>query len=112
MDPVQVLRERERLFAIRYGADRPPRVPDGDTDLRSEDVEDAEHWMRVYGELVEFLHGLGGSGSETPRAGQDRVGILRAMRLEVKVYELHLAFWTDQLKRLRENSGSDEPPTR
>lgn len=110
MDPIEVLRQRERLLAVRYGADHAPDVLDGE-DLQSDDPADAEHWVQVYTELVDFLRTVGpASGApladrtETP-AVQER----RAMRLERKVHELRLAFWTDRLERLRTEPGAGEP---
>lgn len=108
MDSAEVLRERERLLAIRYGADHRREGLDGE-DLRSDDPRDAAHWVRVYTELVDFLRGMTASDSAVPTGDSMRaVGPLRdrrALMLELKVHELRLAFWTERLRRLRPDSG-------
>ena len=103
MDPAEVLRDRERLLAIEYGASHPPHSLSGE-DLECDDPRDARHWIRVYTELVEFAHGLAQDGSSERDDDAPEVGYLhrdaRAMTLQVRVLELHLAYWTDRLRRL------------
>ncbi|MBO0702180.1 MAG: hypothetical protein J2P38_04555 [Candidatus Dormibacteraeota bacterium] len=106
MDPAQALRDRERRLALQFGASQPPRALSGE-DLECCDPRDARHWVGVYSELVEFMHGLldcpptgcAGDPAHTPDKVPDH---LRAMTLQVSVLELHLAFWKDRLRRLTE----------
>lgn len=104
MDPAQRLRERERHLVTKYGGDHPPRSFDGEN-LQSEDPHDAEHWVDVYTELVGFMHTLIESASQVS-ADQEATGTgrhadgLRGLRLQCKILELHLTYWTDRLNRL------------
>lgn len=111
MDPAEVLRDQERLLATEYGASHPPASLGGE-DLYCEDVRDARHWVRVYTELVEFVQGLieGQSSAPARSAGLEPTctpAALRAMTLQRRVLELHLAYWTEQLRRL---GGEERSP--
>lgn len=104
MDPAEVLRDRERVLALEYGASHPPHALSGE-DLECEDPRDARHWVRVYSELVDFVHSLAQNESPEPVDGeaQDAGSLppdVRAMTLQVRVLELHLAYWTERLRRL------------
>lgn len=100
VDPAKVLRDQERLLAIEYGASHPPASLGGE-DLDCRDPRDARHWVRVYTELVEFIHGLMEGQPPEPIEEPGRVPPgARAMALQASVLELHLAFWTDRLRRL------------
>lgn len=109
-DRVRILRDKERLVAMRYGADNPPRLLDQE-DLESQDPADAEHWVLVYREMVDALRTAQMSTSEAPpedgQPVQGRLQSERAIRLETKMRELHLAFWGDELARLRRQSPPD-----
>ncbi|MBO0743909.1 MAG: hypothetical protein J2P43_02735 [Candidatus Dormibacteraeota bacterium] len=104
MDPAQLLRERERRLAAEYRASHPPRAFDGE-DLQCQDLETAEHWVGVYTELVDFVHSLVTPLSlEHPsRAPGEPSPTQRAIELQAGLLELHLAYWTDRLDRLREH---------
>lgn len=114
MDPAKVLRDQERLLAMEYGATHTPH-PLGGEDLDCEDPRDASHWVRVYSELVEFMEGL--LEEQRARAIDDPAdpalqadqlpAAMRAMTLQARVLELHLAYWTQRLARL--GGGSDPP---
>jgi hypothetical protein len=114
VDPAERLRERERRLLSKYGGTHPPRSFDGEN-LQSEDPRDAEHWVGVYTELVQFIHTLIESAAEaspghaTPEPGRQTNGV-RGMRLQAQVLELHLAFWTDRLNRLRANQRLIQDP--
>lgn len=106
MDPAQLLRQRERRLVREYGAGHPHRAFGGE-DLGSEDLEDVEHWVAVYTELVQFMQNLIDSASQAaagpPAEGDDP---LRGMTIQTRCLELHLNFWSDKLSRLRASSAS------
>ena len=93
MDPLE-LREMERLLATEYGVEHTPNSPDSD-DLESDDVEDAEHWVQVFTELMEFGHTMRETASEAPLDQRC------ALALQAKLHELHLAYWASRLDRAR-----------
>lgn len=104
LDPAKALRDQERLLASEYGASRPPHALGGE-DLECDDPRDARHWVAVYSELVTFAHGL--IEEHSPGWLADRScdplrlpESVRAMTLHARVLELHLAYWTDRLRRL------------
>lgn len=105
MDPAELLREQEGRLVAEYRASHPPRAFDGE-DLQSEDLATAEHWVGVYTELVDFVHSLPSLSPGDP--DQSPVGTPRippAIDLQARVLELHLAYWTDRLRRLRNGPG-------
>lgn len=93
------LRKREHVLATEYDVAHLPPSPD-DEDLRVGDVGHADNWMQVYAELVDFDHSLHEPASEGSPEQQ------RAIALQAKVHELHLAFWTERSIRSRINSSS------
>lgn len=101
MDPAQLLRERERQLIAEYPASHPPQAFDGE-DLQCEDSATVEHWVGVYTELVDFVHSLvkPSSPDHPPQAPPAP----RAIELQARILELHLAYWTDRLNRLHEDS--------
>lgn len=104
MDPADRLREREQRLATKYGGDHPPRSFDGEN-LQSEDPGDAEHWVDVYTELVAFMHTLiesvsAASPEQATTGAARRADGLRGLRLQCRILELHLSYWTDRLNRL------------
>lgn len=119
MDPAKVLRDQERLLAREYGASHAPH-PLGGEDLECDDPRDARHWVRVYTELVEFVHGLIEEQSsrriDDPNLNPGRLpAAMRAMTLQARVLELHLAYWTERLRRYGDSfdppdGESEEPP--
>ena len=78
-------------------------------DIQSEDAADAEHWVSVYAELVDFsrtvaersdeMQSQGGTSGLAQDPNQAR------LTLQSKVQELHLAYWVERLNRLREQRG-------
>ena len=108
----ETLRHTERLLAAQYGADVPPKLLDAN-DLESDDLFDAEHWVKVYTELVEFTRGLLDAASGQVESGEGNPASdeppcdLRALRLAAEVQQLHLTFWLDRLHRLRADPQSD-----
>lgn len=74
MKQARILREKERLFAIRYGTEQPPNPLDGE-DLQSNDLADAEHWVQVYRAVVGLTHGVRG-----PRVTR-RFGMVRRRKV-------------------------------
>lgn len=106
----EVLRYRERLLAVEYGAAGPPKGLDGE-DFECTDVADVEHWVKVYTELVEFTRGLldappGPSGAGDLGSSQGHCD-LRALALQARVQELHLCYWVNRLDQLRNGSGPE-----
>jgi hypothetical protein len=99
VDPADRLRERERRLVTKYGGDHPPKSFDGE-DLQSEDPADAEHWVGVYSELVQFMHSLIEAASQASPDQAPPGNGLRGLRLQAQVLELHLAYWTDRLNGL------------
>lgn len=106
----EVLRQRERLLAVQYGVDHPPKGLDGE-DLECDDLADAEHWVKVYTELADFTRSLlesASPGAPAGHPGSDRSsGDLTALMLAARVHELHLAYWVNRLNGLRMECDSD-----
>lgn len=107
----EILRHRERLLAVQYGAEYPPKGPDGE-DLECDDVADVEHWVKVYTELVDFTRGLLADASPpAPAEGHPARGEagshMRALTLLARVQELHLIYWVSRLDQLRSEAGCD-----
>lgn len=107
----EMLQQTERLLALQYGADGPPKRLD-DEDLQCDDMADVEHWVRVYTELVDFTRSLldaasspGASGAGGRIQGRSP-SELRALMLQARVQELHLTYWTERLKHLHQESDS------
>ena len=91
---------------MEYGASRPPSSLGGE-DLECDDPRDARHWIGVYTELLGFVHEL--MQHQSSERGESE---MRAMTLQARVIELHLAFWTDRLRRLDKLDQGDDPPQR
>lgn len=108
MDPAEVLRDSERDLATRFGVSHPPHALSGE-DLDCSDPRDARHWVGVYTELFDFVHGLLDLScpedlDESPPSPDQLPDNVRAMMLQVRVLQLHLAYWTDRLRRLSGDS--------
>lgn len=112
MDTGEMVRERERLLAIQYGAEEMPKRLVGE-DLECDDPADVEHWVEIYTELVGFTHSLleaaTQEGSVFGDCVSDRAPDLRALTLRARVQELHLNYWLERLNRIRADSGSGPP---
>lgn len=112
MDPAERLREGERRLAIKYGGEHPPRSFDGE-DLQSDDPADAEHWVGVYVELIQFMETLIESASSVPSGrfptgGAPTADGLHGLRLQAQILELHLTYWTERLNGLCGHAGPDQ----
>lgn len=107
MDPVKVLRDKERLLAAEYGVSELPRPCTGEN-LRSNDPREAQHWAIVYAELTDFAHRVLAAPSWSPT-------VQRTVALHATFRELRLAYWTDRLRQISLTSqdglgsGSLEP---
>lgn len=107
----KTLRQTEYVLALQYGAEGPPKRLAGE-DLECDDRADVEHWVKVYTELVDFTRSLldvasspGASDAGNPASGRgpsDR----RALKLQARVQELHLRYWTDRLNHLGQEADS------
>lgn len=100
MEPARVLREQQRLLAAEYGVGEPPPV-EGE-DLESDGMDDAEHWIDVYSELVEYTRNVLESASRRSPGAPPHD--LRLLMLQAQVQELHLTYWVNRLNRLRGRS--------
>lgn len=113
MNRDELLRWSHRLAAEQaalQGLARAAAPLEEGEDLTSSYVDDADHWVGVYSELVEFkaellreidrqAMGLGqGAGSEVPR-------IRQALRLELERAWLHLEYWRRRRDELRAHKG-------
>lgn len=109
--PADELRRDEYLLAGQYRTRYSAKRLD-DEDLDCEDLADAEHWVEVYRELLEFTRSVleedlpGASIVEIPRPDQALTG-LRALMLQAQVQQLHLTYWVGRLDQLRRESASD-----
>lgn len=107
----EMLRQKERLLALEYGAEEPPRRL-AEEDLECDDRADVEHWVKVYTELVDFTRSLldvasspGASDAGSPVSGRGP-NDLRSLMLQARVQELHLRYWTDRLNHLGQEADS------
>lgn len=80
-------RDKERSLAVEYG------IVEASTSLVDENLEsggprDAQHWVEVYNELVDFSHDL----TNTPSG--EAIYLQRAIAFQAKPLEVHLAFWS------------------
>lgn len=116
-DEPDELDEGERLPAFDYGLPDLPDALDGE-DLQSLDPADVEHWVSVYTQLVAFTRSVlapategrpegraGGGPEDAAPASEEEAFESQLMVYRAMVQELHLAYWSDRLSRLR--MGSD-----
>lgn len=79
-------------------------------DIESPYLEDAEHWVTVYRELVEFKHDLlreieqHVDGSDLPQSRQEMRRDRRATEVELERIQLHLEYWLQRRDCLRAGS--------
>lgn len=110
MDVDDFIRERDRLLRLQSEIQRErvkPRELEGE-DLTSFHTDDAKQWVSVYEELCRFKRQLIDSirqeAASIPQAARGELSRdEHAIGVELKRFELHLAFWR---QRLRQSSRS------
>lgn len=97
--------------------DAAARSVDDDALLEGEDptsdlVEDAEHWVEVYGELIGYKRTLLGTSAEEiadfehhESRGEVREVDVVILRTELDRFRRRLAFWLDRLEELRSSEA-------
>ena len=94
------------------GGDGPTSHLQAGEDVETPYLDDAEHWVSVYRELVDFKHELLGqidqhvAGADHLQSEQEMERDRRATELELERIKLHLAFWE---QRREELSGHSAP---
>ena len=79
----------------------------------SELVEDAEHWISVYRELIAYKHSLLGTSADeiadfehSEARGEAQAVDHVILRTELDRFRGRLAFWRERLEELRSRHGS------
>lgn len=95
--------------AALLGALGPVSAVQPGEDVASSEVGDADHWVAVYSELVEFKCDLLREFDRQARAmGEDAVGLVspnrRVFALELRRLQLHLEYWLGRRDELRAGS--------
>lgn len=89
------------------GGDGPSSHLQAGEDVETPYLDDAEHWVSVYGELVEFKLDLLGQidqhmeDAEHLQTEQELDRDRRATELELERIQLHLAYWQQRREELR-----------
>lgn len=110
MDSEELL-ERSRHLAERQAGIMGDRAPGGHLqageDVESPYLEDADHWVSVYQELVGFKHDLlreieeHVAAADHVQAEQEMGRDRRAVVLELERIQLHLDYWAHRRDQLR-----------
>lgn len=111
MESEELLQRSRRLAeqqaGVLGGASGSTHLQAGE-DVQSRYVEDAEHWVSVYRELVDFkrdlLREIDDHEPDHVQAGQEMERDRRAAELELERIELHLDYWQHRREELRANS--------
>lgn len=105
------LLQRSRRLAEKQagilGGDSPTAHLQAGEDVETPYLEDAEHWVGVYRELVEFKRDLLRDidqhvvDADHPQTGQEMGRDRRATELELERIQLHLDYWVQRQQELR-----------
>lgn len=92
------------------GRVRPASPLEAGEDVASGRLEDADHWVAVYSELVEFkrdlLREIDRQARDMSREAASEISYnRRAFVLELQRMELHLNYWRERRERMRAASS-------
>lgn len=113
MEDAELVQRCRQLAAQQAALQDPVRLAspleDGE-DLDSPLLDDADHWVSVYSELVEFKRDLLREIDRQARemsaeTGEQVARNRRAFVLELERIELHLDYWLGRRRQLRKSSA-------
>ncbi len=97
----------QQQAGVLGGGDEPSSHLQAGEDVETPYLDDAEHWVSVYGELVDFKHELmkqieqHQEDAEHAQSEQEMERDRRATELELERIQLHLAYWEQRRDELR-----------
>lgn len=97
----------QQQAGVLGGGEGPSAHLQAGEDVETPYLDDAEHWVSVYRELVEFKHELltqidrHVEGAEHVQTEQEMERDRRATELELERIQLHLAYWEQRREELR-----------
>jgi len=101
----------QQQAGVLGGSDEPAAYLQAGEDVETPYLDDAEHWVSVYRELVDFKHEMLDQidqhvvDADHVQSEQEMQRDRRATELELERIQLHLAYWQQRREELRGSSA-------